>query len=161
MPISQYPSFEECISDLISDPNVLEMRDIQQHVNINCLDHCIYVAYLSYRICRFFKLDFIAAARGGLLHDLFLYNWREKNSHKGLHGFTHPAAALDNASRLFELTDKEKDIISKHMWPLTLRKIPRYRESFVVCSADKLCAVAEMLHIYHAMHMGKKLQLPA
>ena len=101
--------------------------------------------------------DFNAAARGGLLHDLFLYDWHVDGSHNGLHGFTHPQTALQNASKLCELTDVEKDIIVKHMWPLTLSKVPKYRESFVVSGADKLCALAEMLQIYRLMHVNQRI----
>ena len=79
-----------------------------------------------------------------------------KGSHKGLHGFTHPRAALEKASGLFELNRLERDIIVKHMWPLTLR-FPRYRESYVVNLSDKLCAMAELLHIYHKARMRTKL----
>ena len=54
----------------------------------------------------------------------------------------HPQIALHNAQKLFHLTDLEKDIILKHMWPLTL-SIPKYRESFVVTFIDKYCAFKE------------------
>ena len=103
-------------------------------------------------------LNFVDAARGALLHDLFLYDWHIKGSHKGLHGFTHPKTALQNASKICDLTEKEKDIIVKHMWPLTIR-LPKYRESFVVSGADKLCALAEMLHIYHILKVGLRLNV--
>ena len=116
---------------------------------------------MSFRLCRFFHLDWSAAARGGLLHDLFLYDWRKKGSHSGLHGFSHPKAALQNAGRLFDLSDKEKDIIVKHMWPLTLRQVPGCKESMVVSTADKLCAAAECFHLYKALHMDVKLVLAA
>ena len=151
--------FQTCIGDLIDTPSVQAMRDLTQHANINCLEHCIFVSYISFLICRRMRWDFNAAARGGLLHDLFLYDWHEKDSHEGLHGFTHPQAALENASKLCELSAVEQDIIAKHMWPLTLRKIPKYRESFVVSSADKLCALAEMLQIYRLMRIRQKLVL--
>ncbi|MBS6833741.1 MAG: HD family phosphohydrolase, partial [Clostridiales bacterium] len=91
--------------------------------------------------------------------DLFLYDWHQKGSHQGLHGFTHPAAALRNASQICALTEVEQDIIVKHMWPLTLRKVPKYRKSFVVSSADKICALAEMLQIYRLMRVAKKLNV--
>ena len=55
--------------------------------------------------------------------------------------------ALENARREFTLSPVEQDIIEKHMWPLTLRRPPRYRESVVVCAADKLCAAAEVLRL--------------
>lgn len=158
LPLKQSDEFFACISDLIGTPEVLSMDSVPQHVeDISCLFHSIFVAYLSFRMCRFFHLDFTAAARGGLLHDLFLYDWRVKGSHSGLHGFTHPQAALRNASQLCELSDMEKDIIAKHMRPLTLRSYPRYRESLVVSTADKICAVAEFFHLYHAMHMESRL----
>ena len=64
--------------------------------------------------------------------------------------------ALRNAE-IHGLSDLEKDIISKHMWPLTLRKIPRYRESVVVNLADKICACAEMLRLYSKIGAGTAL----
>ena len=63
-------------------------------------------------------------------------------SHR-LHGFTHPRRALENAAADWELTDRERDIILHHMFPLTPLP-PRSREAWVVCLADKLCAVQEM-----------------
>ncbi len=49
-----------------------------------------------------------------MLHDLFLYDWRKKqDDRKGLHAFTHPKTAYKNASKLFALNEKEKDIILK------------------------------------------------
>ncbi len=154
--------FYACIADLIDTPEVLAMDALPQHVeDISCLFHCIFVSYLSFRICRLLRLDWEAAARGGLLHDLFLYDWRERATHAGLHAFTHPEAALRNACHLCELSALEKDIIEKHMWPLTLRRLPRYRETVVVSLADKICAVAELFHIYHALRLGARLSLAA
>ena len=158
-PLKQTADYFQCIRDLIFTPEVLSMSEIPQHVDIICLFHSIFVSYVSFRICQALGWNAAAAARGGLLHDLFLYDWRQKGSHEGLHGFTHPQAALRNASDLCELTDLEKDIIVKHMWPLTISKMPKHRETFVVSCADKLCALAEMFHIYHALHMGLRLAL--
>jgi uncharacterized protein len=93
------------------------------------------------------KFDYLSAARGGMLHDFFLYDWHI-TKHGGLHGFTHSAAALENADRLFCLNDLEKDIILKHMWPLTIR-MPRYKESFVVLIIDKYCASMEIFSLYN------------
>ena len=95
-----YRSFYSCISDLLKQPDVLAMKDIAQHADVNCLQHCLYVAYLSFRMCRFFHLDYHAAARGALLHDLFLYDWHIPDKTHRLHGFTHPAKALENAKTL-------------------------------------------------------------
>ena len=59
------------------------------------------------------------------------------------HGFRDARIALQNAARDFDLNKIEIDIIRKHMFPLNLR-IPRYRESFIVCLADKICAIREL-----------------
>ena len=37
----------------------------------------------------------------------------------------------------------EKDIIAKHMWPLTLRKVPKYKESFLISFVDKYTSTSE------------------
>ena len=82
--------FERCIEDLIQTESVCELKNIPLHLNQNCLEHSLFVSYLSFSICRRFGWDYVSAARGGLLHDLYLYNWRDKDSHEGMHGFTHP-----------------------------------------------------------------------
>lgn len=135
--------YEKCIHDIIQHEKVISMKSFMQHGDINCLVHSLFVSYSSYLICRKLGLDYCAAARGGLLHDFFLYDWHQKQEYQGLHGFVHPRIALDNACKYFKLSSREKDIIQKHMWPLTLR-LPRYRESLVVLLADKFCALMEI-----------------
>lgn len=78
-----------------------------------------------------------------LLHDYFLYDWHERDASHSWHGFTHPGKALGNASADFVLTDRERDIIRKHMFPLT-PAIPKYRESVLVCLVDKWCSTIEV-----------------
>lgn len=82
--------------------------------------------------------------RGGLLHDLFLYDWHDhfKETGSRFHGFTHPKSAFKNADQFFHLNKVEKDIILKHMWPLTIIP-PKYKESVVVCMMDKYCSTME------------------
>ena len=38
-------------------------------------------------------------------------------------------------------------IIETHMWPLTITKVPRSKEAFLVCFVDKIMALAETLKI--------------
>ena len=136
--------YDNCVSDLLVCHNVKLMSDFVQHGRISCLDHCMDVSYYSYIVCKKLRLDYIAAARGGLLHDYFLYDWH--NSPYRLHGIRHPRLALINASNDFELNVIECDIIKKHMWPLTLVP-PRYAESFVVSFVDKYCTIKEVLRL--------------
>ncbi|MDV3427642.1 MAG: HD family phosphohydrolase [Bacillota bacterium] len=138
--------YKNCISDLAENETVCSMEGFIQHSNITCLQHSIYVSYTSYLICRHIGLDYRSAARGGLLHDFFLYDWHITKSDNGMHGFTHPYTALKNANKLFNLNDVEKDIIVKHMWPLTI-KLPKYKETFIVVFADKYCACMEIIKL--------------
>lgn len=149
--------FNNCIKDLIEDPTVLKMQDFDQHSHTCCLEHSLFVSYVSFSICRTFGFDEVSAARGGLLHDLFLYDWHDKYSHCRPHLYAHPKEALKNASSITELNEIEIDSIIKHMWPLTWN-MPKYKESFVVNVSDKLCATAEVLFLYRIMRIRKKLK---
>lgn len=143
---SSYEEYKKCISDLIQNELVWTMASFVQHSDITCLEHSIYVSYISFLICKRLDFDYSSAARGGLLHDFFLYDWHIKESHHGLHGLIHPYTALQNANKSFDLNDLEKDIIVKHMWPLTL-KLPKYKEAFIVSFVDKYCAIMEIIKL--------------
>lgn len=139
--------FIETVSEVLSNPKVLEMEKYIQHGNITCLRHSINVAYVSYYICKKYnlKVDLKSVIRGALLHDFFLYDWH--NSNIRFHGYRHPKIALKNALKYFDLNKVEKDIIKKHMFPLTIIP-PKYLESYVVSMADKYCSSIETLSKY-------------
>lgn len=133
------------MKDILDNNTVRKMREYRQHYDVSCFFHCLFVSYNSYLICKKHKLDYKSAARAGMLHDLFLYDWHVKKKEigrKGFHAFTHSKKAYENAIEIFELNDKEKDIIKKHMWPVTI-KIPKYKESFIVTYVDKCLAIYE------------------
>ncbi len=89
-------AYMECVRDILEHPVFNSMDQYIQHGNTTCRTHCIQVSYLAYRICRRYGGNARSAARAGLLHDLFLYDWhthaRETGEH--FHGFTHPKRAL-------------------------------------------------------------------
>ena len=117
----QYKSeYEACVADLERSGAVQSMRFLPQHAEgVSTYDHASLVAYTSFRVCSVLGLDARAAARGGLLHDLFLYNWQDHSIHSFLdHMENHPRYALENAEALFALTDTERDIIATHLPPL-------------------------------------------
>ena len=91
-----------------------------------------------------------------MLHDLFLYDWRVRQpGRKGLHAFTHGMTACENASKLFDLNDKEKDMIIKHMWPVTV-DFPRSIEGFILTFVDKYCAMQESFEVLKTRCLLKK-----
>ena len=152
---SRYEEYKESIQDLMDHEAVKSMEKYPQHGKMNCLNHCIFVSYYSFLLCKRLGLDSRSAARGGLLHDLFLYDWHTATrSDRGWHGFSHPYTALENADRLFELNEMEKDIIVKHMWPLTIKR-PLYKESFIVLMVDKYCALVETVRRINGFSRAK------
>lgn len=139
--------FRGCVDDLIAHESVQRMKLYRHHSSVSCFEHSLNVAYTSYRLCRAIGWDYAAAARGGLLHDLFLYDWRSYRPPEGLHGFVHPRLALNNALDVCALNEVERDIILKHMFPLTWPP-PRYKESMLVCLVDTLCSLWEILYSF-------------
>lgn len=141
----QLSEFFSIIKDLIANDTVRQMKNYRQHCNTSTYKHCMQVAYYTYIACKKLRLDYVSATRAAMLHDLFLYDWRKKNRSvdlPGLHAFVHPQIALKNANKLFSLNDIEKDVILKHMWPVTFA-FPKFRESYIVTIMDKYSACVE------------------
>lgn len=136
--------YMECVKDILDSSVFHSLDKYIQHGTTTCKDHSIQVSYLAYKLCKRFGGNWRSAARAGLLHDLFLYDWhthaRETGNH--LHGFTHPRTAFQNAQAYFELSWEEGDIILRHMWPLTPIP-PATRAGFAVTCADKVCSAVE------------------
>lgn len=149
--------FIQMIDDLLNNDTVKQMKNFKQHYETSCFDHCLIASYYCYLYGKKFNLDYVSCARAAMLHDLFLYDWRKKqDDRKGLHAFTHPKTAYKNASKLFALNEKEKDIILKHMWPVTIA-LPKYKESYLLTLVDKYCALNESYQEIYNRFCQKKL----
>lgn len=137
--------FYKEVKDIAEHPVVLRMKLYPHHGNTNCYQHCMNVAYYNYQWCRFFHLDARSAARAGMLHDLFLYDWHTHAAKTGehFHGLTHPETAYKNAKKFFELNEIERDIIMNHMWPVTFYRLPRTKEGWITTLTDKYCGACE------------------
>ena len=148
--------FVKTTAELLGSEQVRMMGRWKHHGPVTTLDHSLFVAYLSYRAARALGLDAQAAARGGLLHDLYLYDSKDKSAHPGCQCFDHPRAAARNAEQLTELTDKERNIILSHMWPLG-GQLPRSMEAWLVDLVDTLCAGLEITRIYRPSRLRERL----
>jgi len=133
---------------LAGKTRIRETQAFIQHGSVSVYVHCICVAYKALELARTWHIrcDETALIRGALLHDYFLYDWHndDDGSHR-LHGFTHAETAWRNASREITLSETESNIIRRHMFPLTFVP-PGTRESWLVCFADKFCALRETLN---------------
>ena len=132
--------------DILASEGMQKEKTFVQHGSITCYDHSLRVAEKSLELaekCSAY-IDERSLVRGALLHDYFLYDWHEKDGGHRLHGFRHPAFALYNASKDFSLNRKERNIIARHMFPLTVLP-PRCLEAWIVCFVDKYCAFSETM----------------
>lgn len=135
--------FYELIKELLENETVKEMNQYMQHFDTTCYEHCYRASFYCYKISKKLNLDYKSAARGAMLHDLFLYDWRKKlNGRKGLHAFTHGKTSCKNACKLFNLNYKEKDMIERHMFPVTIIP-PKTKEGFLLTLVDKYCTLIE------------------
>ncbi len=138
----------EAVKEIYFSPEVQSLRQYEQHLQIDRLQHITTVSYLSYKICKKLNLDHKSAALAAVMHDLVYYDWRdgETGGWHCLHGYKHPNYACLNAKELYPaLSEKEDNIIRRHMWPLTVIP-PKYKEGFVVTFADKYCAAIEVYY---------------
>ncbi len=121
-------------------------RGFPHHGNISVYTHSLHVARVSLRMARILpgKFHQRELIRGALLHDYYLYNWHNSGEGHRLHGFRHAKFALRNARRDYKLSPIEENIIAHHMFPLTPLP-PTCREAWIVCVADKICAVSELV----------------
>ena len=138
--------FWHTFSDLREDPVVMSLQQYPNHRISNLYDHSSRVALCAYDLARRFRweIDGDALAKGAMLHDLYFYHaaGRSGKAYRE-HLFGHPAVALENAREHFELSPKEENIITSHMWPMTPLHVPRSKEAFLVQLADKVCAFGE------------------
>ena len=68
--------YKECVGEILENEQVQKLDRHMQHCNTSRLQHSINVSYYSFLICRRMGWDYRSAARAGLLHDLYFYDWR-------------------------------------------------------------------------------------
>jgi len=146
-----YDSFMDLAKEILEHESYQILKTYIQHGKTTTYQHCFSVALLSYKFAykkRFY--DIKSMIRGALLHDFYFYDWHIKDRSTGynkLHGYTHPKVAKENASKIFNLSNKEKNIIRSHMWPLTIFHFPMTKEAMVVSRIDKEVSVLEHRYI--------------
>ncbi len=154
--VTEYKVAKEVFSlgrDIIMSDEAQQMKNFTQHGTTSVFEHALAVAKFSLifainlEALTGIKVDRTALVRGALLHDYFLYDWHKpSDKRRGLHGFTHPSIACENAIRDFNIPPIEQDIIRHHMFPLTFF-CPHSWEGWLVCFADKWCALCETFKV--------------
>lgn len=147
--------YNNLIFDIENNNKFLELKKDLHH-GTSKYNHCERVSYLSYRISKFFGLDYRAAARAGLLHDFF---YGERNEAENSY-LNHPILSAKNAKQVFNVSKKEEEMIRTHMFPyalvttvpriinkqdkITLKETtPKSKEGWIICLSDVLVSAGE------------------
>ncbi len=149
--------FLQDIACILADRDYQKLSNYVQHKNTTRLMHSLNVAYVSWKLARKIGCDARTAARIGMLHDFCLYDFREKAEEAQV--FHHPKVAARMSQERFQITDKEKQAILSHMFPLG--PIPTSKEAWIISFADKMCAVTERFHINIALARKNRIQVNA
>ena len=144
MPVKHYNIILKHGKDILESDGMKTEKICIQHGTYTVFDHSLAVTSMCISISNKLRINVHERelVRGALLHDFFLYDWHERSLANSIHGFTHPGIALRNAEKVFKLGKIERNMIRRHMFPLTPIP-PRYRESVILCIADKMCATKE------------------
>ena len=154
--LTENSEYYSCVRDLLTCGDVMSLGEYRHHIGTSRLQHSLNVSYYNFRLCRLFHLDARAAARAGLLHDLFFYDRKTHKKIRNGHCAEHANIALYNASMRFSISELEGDMILNHMWPMTPR-LPRHAETYVITLVDKFCASAE-LAVHFLRFVRKKIR---
>ena len=142
----EFAQFQRYVAEIAENPGVQPMKKTPQHKGGTSFEHCVNVAFTSYRLAKKlgWDVDLKSLARGAMLHDFYLYDTETMPYSDYRHSLIHPKLALKNAEKVCELNDTERNIILSHMWPIPGAPLPRSREAWLVNAADTICAAREM-----------------
>ena len=136
-------SFDDILSE-VENKNKFNELKFESHHGITRYMHVMRVSKHTYRLSRVLHFDYKSATRAALLHDYFTEE--DFKGTKGIKkGIYHPSIAYLNASKDFNLNKKERNAIEAHMFPLG-KKVPKYKESWLLTIVDKLVATYEYLN---------------
>lgn len=137
--------FITIIRDITRTEEFRALKTHRHHVKGSVYDHSVKVAYLCYKHHKLFSMrtDLGELVRGALLHDFYLYDRSRGRREHRFHWLRHPMIALRNAEDRYPmLTYRQRDMIRRHMFPLTITP-PKTAAGWLVCFYDKLAAVSD------------------
>ena len=143
--------FQSITSDILNHKEFLKLKT-ELHHGISRYEHSKRVAKMAYSISKFLNLDYEKITRAALLHDFFL-DEETKDYTKKQTLVKHPEIALKNAKKYFTIDERQENVITSHMFPLS-KTLPKYKESYVVSISDKLVATHEMYRYKAVLQLG-------
>ncbi len=143
--------FEYLIKDIENNNNFKEL-DNEFHHGISRYGHSYRVAKGVYKITKKLRMNYEEATRAALMHDFYFdYQLEDNTPMKNL--VAHQNMAVLNASKYYELSKLQKNMIESHMFPLS-KVLPKYKESICLTIVDKAVAIYEQQRYKVGMKLG-------
>ena len=143
--------------DIIESDEFKRMHSQKHHMVTSLGRHTVSTARMGLALCDFLNnhgisVDEKKVVRTALLHDVGMLDREKKYRNNFVCGKRHPTDSADAARKIWPEIDKESlDAIQSHMWPLST-KMPHTKEGFVLCVADKLASVKDVISLCDARH---------
>ena len=143
----QKEELETLYQSFFTNPLINKMKEIPMHRGSNCFIHSFKVCKMVVHkaIKRKYNYNLKDLIIASILHDYYLYDWRQHHELKKKHGKRHPLIAERNAKRDFNISENVSFIIKTHMWPLTPGLYPKTKEAKLVNYVDDVVATREFL----------------
>ncbi|MFQ7076676.1 MAG: HD family phosphohydrolase [Christensenellaceae bacterium] len=144
--VMQYKySVLEYLRPYLEHESVLKMKAYVQHGDVSTYRHCLNVACYSLYLARKWRwmVDEESLVVGAFCTTSIATGISA--SGRTASRVCHTALAAKNARETFGVSDKIYYIIRTHMYPLTPMWMPRSKEGWLVCLADKYCATHETM----------------
>ena len=134
--------FDALLEPIVENDAVQSMKTFVQHGTVSTFDHCLTVAQTAFALNSRMHLggDECIVVHGGMLHDLFLYDWHDSH---WTHSYKHAEYARRNAVTHLNADVRVQAVIRTHMWPIGITHVPASREAWIVCMADKMVSAHE------------------
>ena len=129
------PEYLEDVWNILTNSEFLRLSQYVHHHWTNRFMHSLNVSYLSWLIAGKLGCDARAAARAGLLHDFCPYDFKAVTPTGESQAYYHPKAAAKNSEALFGISDREREAILSHMFPLG--PLPRNREAWIITTGTR------------------------
>ncbi|MBQ6621307.1 MAG: HD domain-containing protein [Mogibacterium sp.] len=145
--------------EILASEEIRDAYEQTHHLWSTVGEHTLRVAVASLAICYALKrlhihTDVKDVVVGSLCHDLGILGREEKFENQHECTREHPEESVRVAEQLVpELSDRSRDIIQNHMWPLGGKR-PTSMEGLIVSVADKYCSIKDLVKGSDRKHTG-------
>ena len=137
-------------NDILASDKFKDARKQIHHYRSTVASHSVQTAISGLRICRALrkfgiKVDMRSVVRTALLHDLGMIGRDDLYRNNYECCLRHPGNSAHISRQIWKgIDEKSVAAIKSHMWPLSLH-VPKTREAFVLCMADKAASIKGLI----------------